>query len=292
MQAPFDSDSQLSSLSHPWGSRARCAFTLIELLVVIAIIAILAAMILPALAKAKQKTQGIQCMNNLRQLTIAWILYSGDFNDKLAPNGGIGSIALSMTDPNINNGNWVHGVMGTQYGSPVSNTDPNLVKAGSLFPYSKNVGIYKCPADKKTVTVAGVQMPTSRSMSMNAWLNPISPFSASPQIYKRQSDIVRPSPVNCWVFIDECSGINGGTGTINDGFFVCENFDGYQFQWIDCPASYHNNAGGISFADGHAEIKKWRDPAVLAQPNAPFFSPGQSPVADLNWLQERSTAHK
>src|ERR1700704_1659755 len=87
-------------------------FTLIELLVVIAIIAILAAMLLPALSKAKTKAQGIQCVNNLHQLTLAWILYSGDFNEKLALNGGFGSVATSVGDPLLNNGVWAHGLMG------------------------------------------------------------------------------------------------------------------------------------------------------------------------------------
>ncbi len=206
----------------------------------------------------------------------------------------MGDIGLSMTDPKINNGNWVHGAMGILYGAtPVSNTDLNLVKAGSLFSYVKTVGVYKCPADKKTVSVSGVQLPTGRRMSMNAWLNPITPFSPTPRVYRKQGDITKPSPVNCFVFIDECSGINGGTGTINDGFFVCEAFDGYQDQWIDCPASYHNNACGLSFADGHAEIKRWRDSKVLAQPNVPVFAPSDLPAAvDLRWLQERSATTK
>ena len=279
--------------ARPRGLRRPLAgFTLIELLVVIAIIAILAAMLLPALSKAKQKAQGISCVNNLRELMLSWTLYSGDFNDRLVRTGGTGDTAQTLTDPNINNGNWVHGRMDLA-GLPA--TDPALVMAGALYPYTKNVKIYKCPADQKRQLWSGVLTATTRSMSMNAWLNPISigGFGGGvARVFRKQTDIVSPSPVSCWVTIDE------SPGTINDGWFVCDPWYGGNpsSTWVDVPASYHNGAGGISYADGHSAIKKWRDSAVLTygRNNGPvgnFVTAGQSPADDLHWLQAQSTSH-
>ena len=271
--------------------KKRSAFTLIELLVVIAIIAILAAMLLPALSKAKSKAQGTGCMSNLHQLQLAWIMYSGDFNERLALTGGEGQTAQSITDPLITNGNWVHGRMDK---TGVASTDPSLVQAGSLFPYSRNVKIYKCPADQKTQpNASGVLTLTTRSMSMNCWMNPMDlgspPFGGGlARVFRKQTDITSPSPVNCWVLLDE------SPGSINDGWFVCDQFV-YPMQWVDIPASYHNNACGLSFADGHAQIKKWMDNAVLAygKPGGPTgnkVNVQQLPPVDLNWLQAASTS--
>src|SRR5262245_53298682 len=155
----------------------------------------------------------------------------------------------------MNNGNWVHGVMGTANGTPASNTDLNLVKAGSLFPFSKSPEIYKCPADRKTALVGGVSLPSTRSMSMNCWLNPTIAWNNGPRIYRKQGDISRPGPSDLWVFIDE------HPDTINDGYFVCDPAS--MTSWTDIPAAYHANFGGLAYADGHSESKKWTDGAVL-----------------------------
>lgn len=294
MQTPFHSHSKIEGQN-----RSRCrtrnrAFTLIELLVVIAIIAILAAMLLPALTKAKQKAQGIQCINNLHQLTLAWIVYPDDFNGKIPANAGVGTVATTAPVPpaTLDLGIWVHGLMGglNFWGGE---TLPELVKAGSLYPYTKSLAIYKCPADRKTGRPgsANRNILTTRSMSMNAFMNPLgsSPGNNVDRIYRKQSDIVAPAPVNCWVFIDE------SPGTVNDGYFLCDPVSDPTV-WVDLPAAYHNGAGGIAFADGHAETKKWRDGRIFEALNINFntypSNPKQNPAADLTWIQQRTTARK
>jgi prepilin-type N-terminal cleavage/methylation domain-containing protein/prepilin-type processing-associated H-X9-DG protein len=284
-------------------SPASGGFTLIELLVVIAIIAILAALLLPALAKSKQQAQGIKCMSNQKQLINAWIMYTGDYQGFLVHNGDEATQPSSLTDPTAlpggANSQWAPGRqdLSTEL-SPLGVT-PNVgfewIQLGLIYPYVKSPYVYKCPADNQVDTSFGVSEPHVRSMSMNTWLGPITPYDNSVVSYYKESDLHQLGPANTWVFLDE------NPISINDGSFICSDgtLDSDSSDWIDCPASYHNNAAGISFADGHAQIKKWSDPTVLVkwapptiQPGNPSFTrlPPTGSTNDLWWLQSRSSA--
>jgi prepilin-type N-terminal cleavage/methylation domain-containing protein/prepilin-type processing-associated H-X9-DG protein len=266
-------------------SIGKSGFTLIELLVVIAIIAILAAIILPVLARAKAKAYGIYCMNNLRQLQVAWKLYSDQNNDWIAQSGQNSTTTYPIPTPYLPGNpqaNWVLGAVNTAAGSAATNLA--FIENGLLYPYVNNVSVYKCPADQKKVLGAL----TVRSMSMNAWMNPLETWNdvipyigtARLRVFRKQSQLVGPRPDMAWVFIDE------NPNSINDGWFVCDPNN--NSLWYDIPASYHNNAGGISYADGHAEIKRWRDPNVLTATGNDM--PRDPSCPDLTWLQQRSSS--
>ncbi len=267
-------------------SHESSGFTLIELLVVIAIIAILAGILMPALAKAKTKAQGIMCMNNGHQMMLAWKLYVDDNQEKVpsAWNGPANWITGGLDFDNANSSNW--------------DINRDIVKS-PLWPYcGQNADIWRCPADKSTVK------PTSgpfkgqitrrvRSISMNAWLNGSDAAVFGPpkmRVYTKYTDIVNPGPSLTWVFLDERE------DSVNDGEFVVGMF-GYpdqpgQWKIVDFPASYHNRAGGFSFADGHSEIKHWQDSRTC-----PVLRAGQSlglnvlsaNNRDVFWMMERTT---
>ena len=283
------------------GRRDNEGFTLIELLVVIAIIALLAAMLLPALTRAKQKAQGIGCLSNTKQLAMAWYMYTGDFNDRVANNYGVNETITAIT-LNIFD-NWVNNVMTWGANGSIadaSNFRDDWVANGVLGRYMANVvPAYRCPADhylSAEQRAAGYKA-RNRSYSMNSIFGRFSTgtdASVDPTVigenwgfptykqYLKQAQV--PKRAKTWLILDE------HPDSINDGYFIDNPTAA---NWQDIPGCYHNGACGFSFADGHSEIKKWRSgtskySTVLyhyPSPPMPFDAAG---YADFAWYLERT----
>jgi prepilin-type N-terminal cleavage/methylation domain-containing protein len=290
--------------------RNNRGFTLIELLVVIAIIAILAAMLLPALARAKQKAQGVYCMNNHRQLAKAWHMYADDSNDVLvyaSTSVGTGPPGTSPNQPDDYAWSAAH-----MDADPANrfNWDPSYdMMQRPLWPYNKTVGIYKCPSDRSTIQVNGVQKERILTMSMNTYMGGFAPvptmgdpvpdgtdghwaFAAGYKIYTKLSKI--DVPAGLFVFLDMREDrINWSNFMTMPLGYVPSDPSLYQLG--DLPGFYHGRACGFSFADGHSSMHKWLDdrtvpPMGPINPTAPPFAcPGDKDVA---FLQDISTRPK
>jgi len=260
-------------------NRKSTAFTLIELLVVIAIIAILAAMLLPALAKAKQKAYATQCMSNNKQLMLCWQMYGGDNNDRV-PSAGAGNSgsAVDLTDGRPI---WATGYMNVLSLGTSANYDSNNIIDKPLWQYAKVLSIYHCPADIAQYHFGILNYSLVRSMSMSTVFCGADTGAMPPwHLYKKMTSVI--GPANTFVFCEE------DPTSINDGAIAVDC--NHSATIIDSPAHYHVGNTAYTFADGHAEIHRWLSP-VFRNATGNNISIGTDPgaVSDMAWLVQNTS---
>ena len=289
------------SFAPPWfgrGETDRAGFTLVELLTVMAIIAVLSGLLLPALSQARERARAIGCLNNTRQLLVAWQLYADDNGERLPYNLGMAGSSFRSDL------NWVNDVMTWDLSS--DNTNPATLTQASLGPLvGGNTAVYHCPSDQalSSIQLAAGWTARIRSYSMNAMVGDAGTFSTNgfnvnnPGYTQFFKSTQIPHPTQIFVFLDE------HPDSINDGYFLDQappnagTYNGvstpHDANWTHLPASYHNRATSFSFADGHSELHRWSQsatmpPAVADAAKWPIWIPASPAVGltDFDWLLE------
>lgn len=274
--------------------RRRNGFTLIELLAVLTTLAILAALLLPALAHTRQNSQVIQCQANQRQLAIAWMMYARENSDKLVPVGSLANqpgtlFENPLTDPQLRPGGLLAQFCpGNLQDAGMVRYYTNWILAGLIYPYLQTTAVYKCPADQSKCPFGvspNFSVPSERTYSVNCYVGGMQWWDHSFKRYLKLSDMDRPGPAKTWVFIEESS------ASVDDCFFA--NDPAIPNLWYNSPAVLHGNASVLTYADGHSEAHRWTDGNMIGVKN-PQVPPGTNVPADpnsgdLQWLLSITT---